>query len=136
MYEREVCMMDGCFQLERGRLGMCNTHYRRYQKYGDAEMTAWTRTPTKEIQRFINEAVLYLEDKCLIWPYAKDNDGYGWFVENGIHIAVHRYICLQEHGPPIGDRNHSAHSCDTPSCVNPSHLRWTTHSENMKDKIK
>jgi hypothetical protein len=29
----------------------------------------------------------------------------------------------------------AAHSCDVKACVNPRHLRWTDHQENMGDII-
>jgi hypothetical protein len=30
---------------------------------------------------------------------------------------------------------HVLHSCDNPSCVNVNHLRWGSHTENVRDKI-
>ncbi len=36
---------------------------------------------------------------------------------------------LEKRGPNI----HIMHSCDTPACVNPDHLRLGTRSDNMKD---
>src|SRR3546814_15498376 len=43
-------------------------------------------------------------------------------------------MCVLAHGEPVGDRDQAAHKCGRPKCVNPRHLRWATHRENMADK--
>jgi hypothetical protein len=49
-----------------------------------------------------------------------------------------RLICEEAYGPPPTLKHEAVH--DTPNgcigtrCVNPAHLRWATHSENMMDK--
>lgn len=132
---REKCLIDDCDRLE-DRRGFCNKHYRRYLKYGDAEYSPYERAPKGAPQKFIEEALSQDTSDCIIWPYGKDSDGYGWFTpDGGKQTAVHRHVCEKEHGDPLpGD--HAAHSCATPACVNKKHLRWATHHENMQDKVK
>ena len=55
--------------------------------------------------------------------------GTGSWVRRG---RAHVLICTIMHGPRP-DGAHALHSCHRPRCVNPSHLRWGTHTDNMND---
>lgn len=81
-----------------------------------------------------------LED-CILWPYAvRKTTGYG------AHSAIveiagerkkrnfdaHRYVCEAAHGKPARGFE-AAHRCGIKLCVNPRHLYWATHEENMQD---
>jgi hypothetical protein len=134
---RQKCPIDDFLELEDKR-GMCEKHYRRYMKFGDAEAEVKVYGTTAQIQQFINEALFADTDDCIIWPFGKDSDGYGWFKipTEEKPVAVHRYMTEKFHGKSKGDANHSCHSCDTPSCINGKHLRWDTHQENMYDKSR
>jgi hypothetical protein len=130
---REKCLIDEC-SSDASRRGFCNKHYRRWAKYGDAEITSYERVSKGVPQRFVEVALSSDLETCIIWPYSKDSDGYGWALLDGMTRSVHRYVCEKEHGPPIGERNQAAHSCGEPACINRKHLRWATRSENMMDK--
>lgn len=127
--EMLTCIIDDC-SAERIRRGFCNKHYRRYLKYGDADKTSYERATNGEPLKFLENSLLLETDDCIIWPYGKDGDGYGFM--NG--KAVHREICFRVHGEPVSDANQAAHYCGNCSCVNKRHLRWATRSENMLDK--
>lgn len=83
------------------------------------------------------------EKGCLLWPLAVDKGGYGkiscYFERIGKDkrrngtIKTHRLAYLLKHGEIPNDL-HILHSCDTPSCVNPDHLRVGTHQENMTER--
>ncbi len=126
---KSKCLIDDCKLLETKR-GFCETHYRRWMKFGDAEHIPNSRASNGEPKKFFDELLNSETNDCIIWPYGKDGDGYG-FIDK---IAVHRKICFEIHGEPIGDANQAAHSCRNPSCVNKNHIRWATSSENMMDK--
>lgn len=74
---------------------------------------------------------------CWLWTGAVDKDGYGRILR-GPHRArrvylAHRIAFEQVHGPiPAG--KHVLHCCDTPRCVNPSHLFLGSHAANMRDR--
>ena len=71
-------------------------------------------------------------DNCWIWPAGKTTAGYGRLKVNGKIKRAHRMIYEMAIGEiPVGME--VLHSCDTPACVNPSHLRVGTHAENMKE---
>ena len=74
------------------------------------------------------------QDSCVIWPFKKDKDGYGWFSSNGQKRAHRVSYCV--HKGIISDGLHVLHKCDNPSCVNPSHLFLGTHKQNMEDMIE
>ena len=77
-------------------------------------------------------------DTCILWPQGVDKDGYGqtiWMV-NGVKqwVRLHRFSLEMHAGPPPADKPIALHSCHTPRCVNPFHLRWGTVAENNRDR--
>jgi hypothetical protein len=71
-------------------------------------------------------------DECWEWTAAQTGEGYGRFKLNGRLHSPHRLIYELEHGP-IGDGMMICHTCDNPSCCNPSHLFKGTRADNMRD---
>ena len=83
---------------------------------------------------FLRKNVGAISDDCILWPYGKTKRGYGLAVINGKQKHASTWMCILAHGEPVFPRNNAAHNCGNPSCVNPAHLRWATHKENMGDK--
>jgi hypothetical protein len=42
-----------------------------------------------------------------------------------------RVVLEEAVGPPPTSKHHASHKCHTPLCVNPDHLVWETHRENI-----
>lgn len=75
-------------------------------------------------------------DSCWEWTGSQAPGGYGQVrVKNKLY-RVTRIMLAWVDGIEIPDRNvFILHSCDNPPCVNPLHLRWGTHKENVKDAL-
>lgn len=86
-------------------------------------------------EAFLRAHVDYAGDDCLDWPYGLSDRGYGLAVIGGKQRAASRWMCILAHGEPVGARSQAAHKCGRPKCVNPRHLRWATHRENMQDRL-
>ena len=74
---------------------------------------------------------------CWEWTAGKHERGYGYFYtskeySNRKMDYAHR-VSLFLHKGERHDDLCVLHSCDNPSCVNPEHLRWGTHKDNMRD---
>ena len=73
---------------------------------------------------------------CWIWTASRSkNGGYGVFRRNGVLYRAHRHSFQLKHGP-IPKGLSVLHRCDTPACVNPSHLFLGTQGDNMRDMAK
>lgn len=70
---------------------------------------------------------------CWEWQGGKRFDGYGTAVHFGLQGA-HRIAWYYAHGAP--GRKYVLHTCDNPSCCNPSHLYLGTHQDNMRDMVE
>jgi hypothetical protein len=95
-------------------------------------------TKRGEPRKFLTEVVFrYCGDDCLIWPFARTDQGYGHLHFNGDLLYVHRLACEFVNGKPPTPKHHAAHSCGNGAagCCNPHHLRWSTAKENAHDKF-
>lgn len=92
-----------------------------------------------ELAAFIDIAAAYTGSECLLWPFQRNQMGYGivdFRTQGEGRTRSHRVICERAHGVPPVDRPFAAHSCGNPSCVAPGHLRWASQKENLADRIE
>lgn len=74
-------------------------------------------------------------DECWIWTAATEEKGYGRFRCGGLMRQAHRIAYMLDRGYwPRSDRM-ILHSCDTPGCCNPAHLREGTAEENNAEMV-
>ena len=76
------------------------------------------------------------ENACWIWEGAHDQHGYGQIWYEGKSIRAARIAYFLHHGEHIPKDLDACHTCDTPSCVNPSHIWAGTPRENTLDSMK
>jgi len=70
---------------------------------------------------------------CWLWV-GTGRSGYGRFQINGVKVAAHRFAYELLIGP-IPDGLYLDHTCHTPSCVNPDHLRPVTSKQNQENQL-
>lgn len=74
-------------------------------------------------------------DDCWLWTAATEEKGYGKFKVAGKMCQAHRVAVMLVTGQwPRSDRM-ILHSCDTPGCCNPAHLREGTALENNRETV-
>lgn len=76
------------------------------------------------------------EHDCWPWLGDFDKDGYGIFVFGGRRYGAHELSLSFTTGEKRISQLDTCHSCNTPFCVNPKHLRFDTRKSNVADMIQ
>lgn len=72
---------------------------------------------------------------CWIWTGSKNDWGYGNLRFDGGVRYAHR-VAREVLVGPIPDGLFILHACDTPSCVNPDHLKVGTQGKNLQECVE
>jgi hypothetical protein len=126
----KTCLIEGCGKPSKAR-GWCIGHWERWRRHGDPLSGRTEIGAPLDFARQI--AFAENTDKCILWPFAMGQDGYGKVSFEGRMQNAHRVVLRLRTGEnkPL----QVAHGCGNRPCINPRHLRWATVSENMMDKI-
>lgn len=95
-------------------------------------------TERGEVRRYFEEVVLpYDGEDCLLWPFARCENGRARMKFDGRTRIVSRVVCRLTHGEPPTPEHQAAHSCGRGhlGCVAPGHLSWKTAAGNQQDSM-
>lgn len=75
---------------------------------------------------------------CKLWTGATNAAGYGRVTHAGRTLLAHRVALAEHMMVPVCDLDGQVvrHTCDTPACVEPTHLLLGTHQDNMDDRAE
>lgn len=94
-----------------------------------------TNYTTKQVARFWSRVSKAPHSKgCWEWQGQTDKGGYGTISINDRNKRAHRMSYELAYGELPAELD-VLHTCDNPTCVNPSHLFLGTDVDNMRDKV-
>lgn len=136
MADKALCKIDGCGKPVKAR-GWCGAHYTRWYNHGDPTSGREAASSAGEPIAFIAKAIDTDTDDCVVWPFSKNDQGYGRLWIDGELCRAHRVVCAAVHGEPPTPEHHAAHLCGKGhlGCINHRHLAWKTKTENEADKL-
>lgn len=98
-------------------------------------MPAYKYTPTDYITQFWLRVDKSDHDSCWLWTGHIDLGGYGQVHWHGKVALAHRIAYMLEYGD-ISKGLLVMHTCDVRNCVNPSHLKLGTYTDNNRDRAQ
>lgn len=87
-------------------------------------------------ERYAGQIEVGAPTGCWLWAGGTISSGYGSVKARGKSRLAHREAYEDVHGLGSADGLQVRHRCDTPVCVNPSHLQLGTPADNMRDKVE
>ncbi len=127
----KICLIETC-DKPSSRQSRCENHYRQFRRsslYSPVHNRGEGESATA---RFWSKVDKTTASGCWIWQ-AGVSAGYGQTYINSKAIKAHRAAWYYTFG--VMPSHNLLHSCDTPLCVNPSHLREGTNADNVRDKV-
>lgn len=133
MADKALCTIPNCGKPRDAR-GLCPAHYRRWQRFGDTlpDIPVSRLTRASKRRDFLNKAIAYNGESCLIWPFKIKAGTYPLIKIDGVQRTVHSLVCEAKNGPRPFPGAEVAHSCGKSLCL--AHLRWASHADNLKDR--
>lgn len=129
-----LCSFEDCEKNVKSK-GLCTGHYQQQLK-GLKLSPLGMRDGRPLSQRNIEDFFWARVDKTCdhwIWTGGITVQGYGFMQFGGTRQLAHRYSYTL-HNEEIPEGLSIDHLCHVRRCVNPDHLRSTTHKENMENR--
>lgn len=124
---RGPCTLQGCDHPHYGK-GYCSKHYQRWKRHGSPEPDDFRCRYDSPEQSFAARTTP--SGDCLLWTGSTTRRGYGVTTDHGRRLMAHHYAWEQAGNPPVPDGMFLDHECHVESCVEVSHLRLATRSQN------
>jgi hypothetical protein len=145
--KKGICKFSGCGNEvygygARGADGSITQYCRRHYQWLKYRGTLGVPRALKGTlaERFWAKVDRSNFDGCWIWTGPKTSKGYGAISGEqpakgvrGKTLLAHRVSYELNSGDTLTGSDVVCHSCDTPDCVNPAHLRKDTQSSNIKE---
>lgn len=119
--------------------GASLSHRKPWTKYCDRKCyrlyapDSVLRVPKNPKERFECNVEYEPNTGCWLWNSTLNLYGYGTYYANNRPYMAHRYSYELYRGS-IDEELVVRHTCDTPQCVNPSHLILGTQQDNIDDR--
>lgn len=129
------CRFNGCGREGLLSRGLCSSHYTRAKREKLLDIYPRTRRAENGAPlKFLTDNVGYSGADCVLWPFARAQNGYPELRYRGKSTRAHRLMCQMAHGEPPASHYEASHTCDRGhlGCVNPRHLVWETHADNHR----
>jgi len=122
---KQPCTVEGCDKPQEAR-GWCHRHYTYWRANGRPEPIR-----ISDHDRFWSQ--VDKSGECWLWMGSRNANGYGMFQFQGRRERAHRVSFLFEYGDY--PKPYGCHTCDTPQCVRPDHIKAGTAYDNTRDRV-
>lgn len=120
------CTIENCPRDHKAR-GFCVAHYKRFRKWGDANVIHTNRTAVDRFWPKVDRS-----GDCWEWLAGRNPGGYGLFGSPAGYSGLAHRFSYQILVGEIPEGMTLDHLCRNRSCVNPDHLEPVPPDENKR----